>query len=197
MTPVHPNTPPPRPTRPAQRPSRLPGFDARLRELIGREPLSAFARKVGLSEALLRKYLAGSEPSLSRANQIARAANCSLEWLATGSGFRFERAELVDMGALDAAVRLALDVGGGADRSIRDASALKVVVALYQYLRATKRADERLDLTGAAGLARYVSQLCGFAPVGAPQPPHFNQPPSTHQGVLDAAAGEAAEPGAR
>ena len=49
-------------------------FAERLRQLIGSESVSAFSRRVGLSEAMIRKYLNGSEPTLSRANQIARQA---------------------------------------------------------------------------------------------------------------------------
>ena len=52
---------------------------------------------------MIRKYLNGSEPTLSRANQIARQANCSLEWLATGHGFQYRQAEVVDMQALEEA----------------------------------------------------------------------------------------------
>lgn len=58
--------------------------------------VSAFARKVGLSEALIRKYLKGAEPGLARANRIAMGANCSLEWLATGCGYLYRQAEVVD-----------------------------------------------------------------------------------------------------
>lgn len=57
-------------------------FSERLRLLIGDQSNSAFARKVGLSESLIRKYLKGSEPSLSKAWQIARLTGASLYWLA-------------------------------------------------------------------------------------------------------------------
>ncbi|NLS59880.1 XRE family transcriptional regulator, partial [Vibrio aestuarianus subsp. francensis] len=50
-------------------------FSTRLQELIGEESISGFARRVELSEGLIRKYLRGSEPSLSKANQIAMRAN--------------------------------------------------------------------------------------------------------------------------
>jgi len=45
-------------------------FSTRLQELIGEESISGFARRVDLSEGLIRKYLKGSEPSLAKANQI-------------------------------------------------------------------------------------------------------------------------------
>lgn len=88
---------------------------------------------------MIRKYLNGSEPTLSRANQIARQANCSLEWLATGQGFQYRQAEVVDMPALEEALMLALEQLD-ADTPLSNEKALKLLVALYQYLRTTKRA---------------------------------------------------------
>ncbi len=61
-------------------------FQTRLRMIIGDKTVSAFARHVGLSESLIRKYLKGSDPSLSRAQQIANRTGCSLNWLASGQG---------------------------------------------------------------------------------------------------------------
>jgi len=71
-------------------------FADRLKTLIGEESVSGFARRVDISEALIRKYLKGSEPSFTKANQIAIRANCSLEWLATGCGYLYRHAEVVD-----------------------------------------------------------------------------------------------------
>ena len=84
----------------------MEGFAERLRQLMGDEGVSPFARRVGLSEALIRKYLKGAEPGFAKANQIALRANCSLEWLATGCGYLYRRAEVVDREALDAADHL-------------------------------------------------------------------------------------------
>ena len=139
------------------------GFSARLREIIGDMPVSAFARRVGLGEGLIRKYLSGSEPSLSKANQIARNANCSLEWLATGAGFRYGRAELVDMGALELAIRLTLDIVKAENLSIGDDKSMKLVVAIYQHLRGTKHADGSFDTESARGLGYYVAGMCGMS----------------------------------
>jgi hypothetical protein len=58
----------------------------RISEIVGEESQAAFARRCGFSDALLRKYLQGAEPSLLRAVRIAQAANVNLEWLATGRG---------------------------------------------------------------------------------------------------------------
>lgn len=58
----------------------------RLKQLIGQQSTSAFARKVKLNESLIRKYLSGSDPSLSKAVQICEHCGISLNWFATGSG---------------------------------------------------------------------------------------------------------------
>ena len=134
-------------------------FADRLRQLIAGESVSAFSRRVGLSEAMIRKYLNGSEPTLSRANQIARQANCSLEWLATGHGFQYRQAEVVDMQALEEALMLALEqLDPGTPLS--NEKALKLLVALYQYLRTTKRADGSLDSAATRDFARHLLGLC-------------------------------------
>lgn len=114
-------------------------FSERLKNLIGEESISGFARRVGLSEGLVRKYLKGSEPSLNKANQIAQRANCSLEWLATGCGYLYRRAEVVDMEAY----RIAYQHITG--QPLADEEQQRLIVSGYQYLRAHKRADGYLD----------------------------------------------------
>ncbi|MEY4413430.1 MAG: hypothetical protein RIQ53_723 [Pseudomonadota bacterium] len=74
---------------PAQeRPTRQTESDVatRLREVMGDEPHAAFARRCGVGETTLRKYLAGADPSTSRLVAMADAARVNLEWLATGRG---------------------------------------------------------------------------------------------------------------
>ena len=58
----------------------------RLRECIGDDTVSAFARKVGLPEATIRSYLDGKKPVYDKLARIADTAGVSLEWLATGRG---------------------------------------------------------------------------------------------------------------
>ena len=119
-------------------------FSTRLKTLIGEESISGFARRVDISEALIRKYLKGSEPSLAKANQIAMRANCSLEWLATGCGYLYRQAEVVDKSALNAAFEHVND------KKISDTEAdnlLKIVTG-YQYLRTHKKSDGYLDISG-------------------------------------------------
>ncbi|RKS87232.1 phage repressor protein C with HTH and peptisase S24 domain [Orbus hercynius] len=48
---------------------------------------NAFAKKVGMSEAVIRDYLSGKTyPSLNRLAMIAKKCNVPIEWLATGQG---------------------------------------------------------------------------------------------------------------
>ncbi len=114
-------------------------FSERLKTLIGEESISGFARRVDISEALIRKYLKGSEPSLSKANQIAMRANCSLEWLATGCGYLYRQAEVVDMDAYEIVYRY---LHGEAPNN---QETHRMLISGYQYLRAHKKADGFLD----------------------------------------------------
>ncbi|WEM45485.1 XRE family transcriptional regulator (plasmid) [Photobacterium sp. DA100] len=129
-------------------------FSSRLRTLIGEESISGFARKVEISEALLRKYLKGSEPSLAKANQIAMRANCSLEWLATGCGYLYRQAEVVDKPALNAA----FEHVNGKKISNTEADKLLKIVTGYQYLRTHKKSDGYLDISGMATFLNVAKQ---------------------------------------
>ncbi|ELX7500301.1 XRE family transcriptional regulator [Vibrio fluvialis] len=131
-------------------------FATRLQELIGEESISGFARRVEMSEGLIRKYLKGSEPSLSKANQIAMRANCSLEWLATGCGYLYRQAEVVDMDAYALAHRYV--TGNVLSSSVQEQQ--RLIISGYQYLRAHKKADGYLDETAmAAFLQRHPKEL--------------------------------------
>ncbi|MGY3943547.1 hypothetical protein [Aeromonas tecta] len=134
----------------------MDGFAARLQSLIGEGSVSAFARKVGLSEALLRKYLKGAEPGLGKANQIAMGANCSLEWLATGCGYLYRQAEVVDREALAAASLLLQE--RNPEQALPDEDQLVTLLAYYQFLRSHKQADGFLDLARAREFGRHLDE---------------------------------------
>ena len=59
---------------------------ARLREVIGDESVTAFARRCGVGESLMRAYLSGSIPTSDKLLAIADAASVSIEWLVAGRG---------------------------------------------------------------------------------------------------------------
>lgn len=59
---------------------------ARVREAIGDSSVTAFGRRCGIGESVLRKYLHGAVPSSDNLVAIADAANVSIEWLAAGRG---------------------------------------------------------------------------------------------------------------
>lgn len=134
----------------------MDGFAERLQSLIGEGSISAFARKVGLSEALIHKYLKGAEPGLARANQIAMGANCSLEWLATGCGYLYRQAEVVDREALGAAQQLLQEQQPEA--VLPDEGALVILLAYYQFLRTHKKGDGFLDLALAREFGRHIGE---------------------------------------
>lgn len=63
------------------------GFSRRLRIAKGKSSANAFAQECGISESILRKYLAGvSVPGADKLVDIARVGGVSLIWLATGEG---------------------------------------------------------------------------------------------------------------
>jgi transcriptional regulator with XRE-family HTH domain len=65
----------------------LNGFTERLKLALGDESARSLAMRAGISQTGLAKTLRGeSEPNLSTLNAIAKAANVSIGWLATGEG---------------------------------------------------------------------------------------------------------------
>lgn len=108
------------------------GFTNRLRLIIGNKTVSAFARNVGLSESLIRKYLKGSDPSLSKAQQIASSAGCSLNWLANGEGSPLNE-ELFEQ-ALDITASLNTNKG---ELTEQDKEFLKQFLDIYKHLELT------------------------------------------------------------
>ncbi len=138
----------------------MSNFANRLSQLIGGQSVSGFARKVGVSEALIRKYLKGSEPSLAKANQIAIAANCSLEWLATGCGYQYRQSEVVDMEALSTAIGIVNSVSDAVVAIDIEVENLKPVIVAYQHLRAHKKLDGFLDKTLTTNFLKSIEKAC-------------------------------------
>lgn len=60
------------------------GIAERLNELLGKSSVNAFALKCGIPESSMRKYLGGSIPGLTVADQIASANGVRLKWLSSG-----------------------------------------------------------------------------------------------------------------
>lgn len=62
--------------------SKFCSFAGRLEFVIGGEKnTSTFAKKCGINESLLRKYLAGSTPGIDKVVKIADASGFSVAWL--------------------------------------------------------------------------------------------------------------------
>lgn len=71
-------------------------FADRLRELIrdetgsdSKENISAFARKCGLKESVIRSYLGGTAPGMENLIAIADACGVSLDWLGKGRSNKY------------------------------------------------------------------------------------------------------------
>ncbi|MDB1109745.1 MULTISPECIES: XRE family transcriptional regulator [Pseudomonas] len=67
-------------------------FSERLREAIGAQSVLAFSKRCGISDSLVRKYLAGSLPGTDNLVVMAKAAGVSIAWLAAGEGDKVAQA---------------------------------------------------------------------------------------------------------
>lgn len=61
-------------------------FPERLRLALKGESVNSFAKKCGVTESLLRKYLGGSLPGMKHLVTISEQAGVDLVWLTTGEG---------------------------------------------------------------------------------------------------------------
>ncbi len=59
-------------------------LSTRLAQIIGSESVASFARRSGVGESLLRKYLKGAQPNAQNLVLLADAGGASVDWLATG-----------------------------------------------------------------------------------------------------------------
>lgn len=107
-------------------------FSQRLKVLIGSDSVSAFARRVKLSESLIRKYLAGSEPGLKKSVQICQNTGCSLAWLAGLSMEDVIRTEAIDKQTIKAVTETALQLLHPDDQSIHNTELVQLIIRLWQ-----------------------------------------------------------------
>ena len=75
--------------------ARSDAFKDRLRLAMKDESVNSFAKRCGMAESVIRKYIAGpSLPGLDKLIAIAETSKANIEWLATGEGPK-------DKGSLD------------------------------------------------------------------------------------------------
>jgi len=125
-------------------------FSGRLRQLIGTRPLLQFAKKSGISDSLIRKYLRGSLPGMDNLIALADAGGVRVGWLATGEPpMRAGEApeSLGKQGAdMDALEDVAVKVLALLDQKRPDLSAKargRIVRLVYEfYIRQEKPMDE-------------------------------------------------------
>ena len=113
-------------------------FSDRLQQAKAGLSTNAFAQKCGISESIFRKYLAGaSVPGADKLVDIARVADVSLVWLATGQGEAqaTETPCAPDTALLETvieAVEVGLEQIGGALTPAKKAQLVAVIYGLYQ-----------------------------------------------------------------
>lgn len=72
-------------------------FSERLKVLMGDANGSEFARKCGLSESAVRKYLKQTQPRMDVLVRIADVTGASVEWLATGRGSPYPEQKIIEI----------------------------------------------------------------------------------------------------
>ena len=111
-------------------------FAERLKHLKKETNHSTFAQKIGISEALLRKYLNGSDPSLSKATQIAKRTGCSLAWLSGTEDTPFpSRQNTLDHLILEQSIACVNEVNQEQKLRLSPSQTAKLTTTSYQYIK--------------------------------------------------------------
>lgn len=105
------------------------------------ESQNAFARRCGIGETTLRKYLDGAQPSTDRLVAMADMAGVSIEWLAAGRGSRSrlgdrgaDGAPLSDRARLATAVRAVEEGLDAIGKKMLPAKKAELICAAYDLL---------------------------------------------------------------
>jgi len=88
-------------------------FAARLKQVIGQEPIHGFSKRSGVSDTSLRSYLKGSIPGIDKVVMIAKTAGVNVEWLVTGEGEQLAEADRGDDFAYVPVLDVAASAGTG------------------------------------------------------------------------------------
>lgn len=129
----------------------MTSFSDRLWESIGKESVLSFAKRAGVSEGVVRKYVKGdAEPTVSRLIAMANAAGVSVNWLATGEGFKnindtkkvFKSD--IDIHALSRSIELLDEALLTTNKPMNSMKKAELISALYE-LEVSDQEDKRRD----------------------------------------------------
>lgn len=90
----------------------------RIRILIDDEFVSSFARRCGMGESLIRKYLAGAQPNAANLVAIANAKGVTVDWLATGREPKYRKDVVAAMQRLEAPQAAPYQASGDLDELV-------------------------------------------------------------------------------
>ncbi|TDF41800.1 XRE family transcriptional regulator [Alteromonadaceae bacterium M269] len=136
-------------------------FAERLKHLKKETNHSAFAQKIGISEALLRKYLNGSDPSLSKAAQIAKRTGCSLAWLSGTEDTPFpSKQNTLDHLVLEQSIVCVNEVNREQKLELSPSQIAKLTTTSYQHIKSmTNHGHVSYDKAEAKYFVQHLSEI--------------------------------------
>lgn len=129
-------------------------FSKRIKVLVERAgSAEKLAKKAGISARVIGKYLNGdSDPSRTRLIRLAKVAEVSLEWLATGSGNMIIEAERlcslsakIDEGILEEVIEAIEEYLSEAQKCLAPGKKAQLAGALYEMYAEEKEKGKALD----------------------------------------------------
>lgn len=130
-------------------------FKDRLAKAIGERSVLSFAKECGMSDSLVRKYLAGTLPGLDKVVVMAKVAGVSVQWLATGKEVPPLGQPQIDYDKLEEVMtktlRLFLDRGV----KIKPEAQARIIRLLYEYVQRQGKDMDEASLNNVIELAAY------------------------------------------
>lgn len=131
------------------------GFKARLAEAIGSRSVLSFAKECGMSDSLVRKYLAGTLPGLDKVVVMAHVAGVSVQWLATGKEVPPLGQPQIDYDKLEEVMTKTLLLFQKRGVKIKPEAQARIIRLLYEYLQRQGEEMDEATLNNVIQLAAY------------------------------------------
>lgn len=131
------------------------GFRARLTEAIGDRSVLSFAKECGMSDSLVRKYLAGTLPGLDKVVVMAQVAGVSVQWLATGKEIPPLGQPQIDYDKLEEVMTKTLLLFQKRGVKLKPEVQARIIRLLYEYVQRQGKEMDEATLNNVIHLATY------------------------------------------
>lgn len=130
-------------------------FKERLTKVIGDRSVLSFAKECGMSDSLVRKYLAGTLPGLDKLVVMAEVAGVSVQWLATGKEVAALGQPQIDYDKLEEVTTKILRLFQDRGVKVKPEALARIIRLVYEYVQRQGKDMDAASLDNIIELAAY------------------------------------------